>query len=424
MAQFLFIPVGSSGDTYPSIGIGRELRARAHRVTVFANGYFKGAVERAGLEFVEAGSAEEYLRLIDNPDLWNPKKGLKAVVGSPGMQDAIRAQYRLIEARLRDDPNLIVVGGSLALGARIAEEKLGVKLAALHLQPVMFVSGTNPPVPPTGRVPGWIPPVGVRFLYWFADKFLFGPAIGQVVEPFRRELGLPKATNYICEWMHAKGLPIGLFPKWFGYAPDWPPALRLTGFPLYDDRADQALPGGVARFIDAGPAPVVRTFGSGMKLGAPLFAAAAEACALLGRRGILLTPFREQLPARLPDNVVHFPYVPLTTLLPRAAALVHHGGIGTTSQALRAGVPQVITPLAHDQPDNADRVAKLGVGCEVASKKITGAKLAAGLRAVLDNPRVANACKDVARRFERADAIGETCALLEGFARRSTPFKR
>ena len=77
---------------------------------------------------------------------------------------------------------------------------------------------------------------------------------------------------------------------------------------------------------------------------------------------MFLTQYPEQLPARLPNGVRHFNYIPFSTVLPRAAAFVHHGGIGTTAQALAAGVPQLVVPLAHDQPDNAVRIRHLGVG--------------------------------------------------------------
>ena len=415
MTQFLMMPFGSSGDTFPYVGVGRALKTRGHTVSVCANGYFKETIARAGLGYFELGSGDEYIRLLNNPDLWHGRKGFKSVVGGPWMYGAIRDQYALIDKLHREDPQLVVVAGSLAMGARIAEEKLRIRLASMHLQPVMFFSATHPPVTPQGKlppVPAWL----MRFFYWFGDTFLLGPHIAKVVEPFRRELGLKKARRYLSEWIRSPQLEIALFPKWFGYAPDWPKQLRLTNFPLYDDKADAPLPADVEKFLDAGEPPVVITFGTGMVVGDKLFAAAAEACATLKRRAILLTPFRKQLPTTLPPNSAHFEYVSLTRLLPRAAALIHHGGIGTTSQALNAGIPQVITPLAHDQPDNAERVRKLNAGAVVKGHQVTAAKLTEALARVTSDPAIRAACVEIAQRVRAQNGIAETCAILEEFA--------
>ena len=120
-------------------------------------------------------------------------------------------------------------------------------------------------------------------------------------------------------------------------------------------------------------------------LAADFFEQSALACQKLGRRGILLTKFDEQIPKVLPADVIHVPYAPFSQLLPRCAAIVHHGGIGTTSQALRAGIPQVIVPLAHDQPDNASRVKKLGVGSIIPCTRYQAQSAENNLRFLLDS---------------------------------------
>ena len=112
----------------------------------------------------------------------------------------------------------------------------------------------------------------------------------------------------------------------------------------------------------AGEPPIVFTPGSAMYHGQDFFRASVEACKQLNRRGILLTRHAEQIPADLPATIRHFSYAPFSLLLPRAAALVHHGGIGTSAQAMAAGCRQLITPFAHDQFDNADRLRRLGEG--------------------------------------------------------------
>ena len=172
------------------------------------------------------------------------------------------------------------------------------------------------------------------------------------------------------DYLHSPELTIGLFPAWF--APpqaDWPPQVKVTGFPLYDERGVSHLSPDLLKFLDEGPPPIAFTFGSAMWEAQDLLEQSARACALLGRRGILLTRHRDHLPAHLPLGVKHADYAPFSELLPRCAALVHHGGIGTASQGLATGVPQLVLPHAHDQLDNATRLARLGVAKFLAPKR-------------------------------------------------------
>ena len=102
--------------------------------------------------------------------------------------------------------------------------------------------------------------------------------------------------------------------------------------------------------------------------------------------------------------------------LPRAAALVHHGGIGTLAQALRAGCPQLVMPMAFDQPDNAVRLERLGVGRYLRPSRFTGVAAARELEALLGSEEVARACRDIASRFEGIDPVTRTCELIEAAA--------
>jgi UDP:flavonoid glycosyltransferase YjiC (YdhE family) len=408
----LLIPFGSSGDVHPIVGVGVALARRGHRVTVVTNGHFRPLVEREGLGFEEVGTTEDYLRAMQHPDLWHPTRAPRAVMGYPGMADAQRRMYEII----RDSTPDVIVGGSLAFGARVARETLGTPLVSMVLQPSLLRSSVAPPVLGPIRLPRWLPPWTVRGLWWLADRTFVDPIVAPAIEPLRRDLGRPRVRRYMNGWWDSPDRVLGLFPDWFASAPDWPPQLRLTGFPLFDERTAAGLPADARRFLDAGERPVVVTFGSGMRQGSAYFAAAADALGRLGRRGLLLTPFREQVPERLPAGVEHFAYVPFGLLLPHAAALVHHGGIGTCAQGLAAGVPQVIMPLAHDQPDNADRLARLGVSRTLPPKRFRGPALAAMLTDLLSDEATAKACRDVAARFVGIDPVGETCGLIEEVA--------
>src|SRR5262249_35856367 len=126
--------------------------------------------------------------------------------------------------------------------------------------------------------------------------------------------------------------------------------------------------------------------------------------------------FHEHLPRDLPLTVRHFDYVPFSQVLPRAAALVHHGGIGTTAQGLAAGIPQLIMPLAFDQPDNAARLGRRGGGRTLPPRSFRGPAVARLLEALLASPEVASRCKELARRVQESRPLEEVCRVVEGLA--------
>jgi UDP:flavonoid glycosyltransferase YjiC (YdhE family) len=144
--------------------------------------------------------------------------------------------------------------------------------------------------------------------------------------------------------------------------------------------------------------------------------AAVEASDRLGQRGILLTKYAEQLPAKLPPSVRHFGFVPMSKLLPRTAALVHHGGIGSCAQGLAAGVPHVVQPMSYDQFDNSRRLARLGVADEIGVHDFRGRNIADALVKLLDSPKVASQCREFANLCNGPAALAAACDALEQLA--------
>jgi rhamnosyltransferase subunit B len=411
--RVLLFPVGSAGDVHPFVGLGQRLHARGNAVTLFTSGYFASLVSRAGLDFVETLSAGDYVELQKQADLWRPIKSFKVLFGHPRVGQDIRRQYRFIEERYVPG-DTVVVAGTLAFGPRIARDKLGVPVVSAHVQPAVIKSLIRTPVFAGIGMKPWWPRWLKRAMFWVGDRWIVDPIIGPTLNQFRAELGLPPVRSILTEWMHSPDRVIGLFPDWYGPpAPDWPPQVRLTGFPMYDEGDVKPLGDDVREFLDAGERPVVVTFGSAMQFARPYFTAAAAALTTLGRRGIFLTPYREQLPGELPAGVAQFDYVPLGQLLPRAACLVHHGGIGTAAQGLAAGVPQLVMPLAHDQPDNAERLRRLGVGRALSPRRFTNPRNVARELTVLDAEEVRRACREVAAKFRGADPLRRACELIE-----------
>lgn len=410
--DILLLPVGSAGDVHPYIPLARELLRRGHRVAMMANPHFEAVVSEAGVPMMPLGSEEQFLRVSRNPDVWDPWKGFEIVFGMSA--DAMGENYEAVMKWASSAERPVVAASALAFGARVAHEKHRLPLATVHLQPTVFRSVYEVPVLPGTKLPRRLPRWLLRGMWWWLDRFKVDPVVAGRINAFRAELGLPPVRGIIADWWHSPQMVIGLFPEWYAPPPpDWPSQLHLTGFVQYD-RSDGQLPEEVARFLDDGPPPVVLTAGSLLRPDGEHFAKAAEACRLLGRRAVVVTPHADRVPP-LPAGSACFDYVPYSQLFPRSAVVVHHGGIGTSAQAMRAGVPQLVTPFAHDQPDNAARLRRLGVADAVdpRSSKFRAPELASVLGRLIESGAVADACRAAAARFEGVDAVGETCDLIE-----------
>lgn len=402
---FLVFGLGSAGDVHPNVGLAIELQRRGHRVILAASIVFASLAKRAGLDFIGMGTEEDYQLALADPDMWHPFRSFN-VVAKRLMIPWMRPVYDLI-ADHRSQDLLVVAAPATALGARIAQEKLGVPLATVHLQPVMLRSSIEPAVYGFPDILNRLPRM-LRKPYWRAvDKYLIDKLLAPETNAFRAELGLEPVEAIFDKWFHSPHLIISFFPEWYATEqPDWPPNVHRVGFPLYDESGAREVPPELQEFLDLGDPPVIFTAGSAMAQGERFFRVSAEVCRRIGRRGILLTQFPEQLPAELPDGVRHFDYVPFSEVLPRAAAFVHHGGIGTTAQAFAAGVPQLVVPFAHDQPDNATRVKRLGAGDYLVPRKYKAAAVAKRLNALLETGVVM-------QRLRKSEAIDSACQLLE-----------
>ncbi len=206
-----------------------------------------------------------------------------------------------------------------------------------------------------------------------------------------------------------------LCPEWFALPqPDWPEDVQLAGFPHYHPGAADAE---VQRFIAAHGAPVVCTPGTGINDAGPFFERAAEALQRLDLPGIFLgrgvpEAFRNR-PALLCSR-----YVDLAWLLPHARAVVHHGGIGSTAAALQAGILQVVVPNRFDQPDNAMRVAQLGLGAAILSGRFTGADWADLLKQMLDSAHIRLQVATARQLLIGEDGIGHAVRTIEGLSER------
>ncbi|HVJ80892.1 MAG TPA: glycosyltransferase, partial [Planctomycetia bacterium] len=290
----LLIPVGSAGDVHPFLGLGRGLLARGHRVTVATNSLFGAVAADLGMEFVEIGTREEFADAMKNPDLWHPTKGFPMIIRE-ALIPLVPRIYEVIQ-RHYVPGDTFVVAGTLAFGARLAQEKLGVPLAMTHLSPSCLRSIHDFPALPRLSRPDLLP-MWLRPWLWKLADLMIDRMMCPGLNAHRAAVGLPPVRRPMHEWMHSPLLTLGLFPDWFAaIQPDWPASMRLAGFPLYDERDAAPMSADVEAFLAAGAPPVAFTPGSAMLEGREFFAASMDACLRAGLRGVLLTRHGEQIP--------------------------------------------------------------------------------------------------------------------------------
>lgn len=411
--DILLATFGTAGDVNPIIGISQELKNRGHKVSIITNPHFKSLVESSGLEFIGVGQEQDYLSAVDNPDMWDPKKGFELVARGavlPIMPDL----YDVITSY--DPKKTIVTGSFLCLGARLAQETHKFHFATIHLQPSIIRSSYELPVFPGGEtLPKWVPKFINNLLYSAVDFFVLDRALKPEFNNFRKKLGLTPVKSILGKWINSPEKVIGLFPEWIAKPqPDWPQNTELTGFVYFDgSKEKEKLSDEIADFIGEKHETIVFTPGTGMKHAKDFFEASVQASLKLGKRALLLTKFTSHLPTNLPSTVKHVEYLPFSLVLPKIAALTHHGGIGTSAQALAAGIPQLVMPLSHDQPDNAAKLERIGVASVIYPKDYNAQLVSKKLDYLLNSAEVSNQCQVFKKKIDPSKAINNACDALE-----------
>ncbi|MBL8796741.1 MAG: glycosyltransferase family 1 protein [Planctomycetia bacterium] len=409
---------GSLGDLHPYIALALGLQARGHRAVIATSGFYRPKVEALGIGF--ASVRPDKPDTDADPDLMrrimDQRQGTETVICELLMPVLRQSYDDMLAAAEGAD---LLVGHPLTYTTRLVAEKRGLLWASTLLQPIGFLSAYDPPV---------LPPAPflehLRFLGPVFHRMLFGVGKWSVrawSAPWHRlraELGLPAIPDSpLFEGQHAPGLVLAMFSPLF--APkqrDWPPQTAVTGFAFYDHDGEAELSSELQRFLDAGPPPIVFTLGSSAVMDAGSFYEhSAAAAKLLGRRSVLLVGKEtNNRPAALPEGAIAVDYAPYSKLFPRAAAIVHQGGVGTTAQAMLSGRPMLVMPYGHDQPDNAARLRRLGISRTLPRSRYTPERAAAELRQLLEQPTYGVRAAEVGQRVAQEDGVSAACDALEG----------
>jgi len=411
--KVLLTSVGSSGDINPFVALGLALKQRGHEPVLLVNPYFEHTVREQGLAFEPFGEHFSPTELARETPLAFTRVLGPIVLMRQVFAPLFREMYEGIARAVDLHKPAVIVGHQISFTMPWVARDRGIPWITCALAPATILSDIDPPRLPVGtdltKMPMWYR----RFAHWAGRRFM-SFLLDRPLNRLRDELSIPRADDTLFDEMLAGDAALGLWsPHFRPRAGDDPERFRVCGFPWFDRETrygerGAGLDPALARFLDEGEAPVVFTLGSVLShTGAKVYSAAAEACRHLGVRAVLVIGRDSSAPVEVPPGVVCVDYAPYSALLPRAAAIVHHGGIGTTAQALRAGRPTVILPHAHDQFDNAARTERLGVSVTMTRGHGSARALARSVERVLGDPGFA----------ERARALGAKIATENGAER-------
>lgn len=409
MSRIVCHTFGSLGDLHPYLAVGAELRARGHDVVLATHGVYRETVTAAGLGFAPVrpnldAEANRDAMMARAMDLRRGSEFvLRAMVLEP-LADSLDDLLRTCEGAD------LVVTHVLSVAAVTAAEKLGVPRVHSVLQPFAMWSAHDLP-----RFPNLPGSAALRHAPLALRRALYATARAMTASWFaplhalRARLGLPRLASHPVLQMESPLANLALFSPRFGPPqPDWPAHTVATGFPEWTSTLGRDAR--LEAFLDAGEPPLVFTLGSSaVHVAGDFWPEAVATARRLGRRAIVLTGHDvsgTHAPPPEGADVLALPFAPHARLFPRAAAVVHQGGIGTTARALAAGRPMLVVPWSHDQPDNAARCERLGVARVLRRSRFRAAPAADALAGLLADRALA----------ERAAALGEAIRAERGAA--------
>lgn len=363
MSKIVISTFGSLGDVHPKIALGLELRKRGHEVVFNVMEAFREKFETLGFEISP-------LRPNLNPEDRDLVRRLMDIkTGSELMFNEIllpnlRPMYEDVMKAVEGAD--LIITGEVVLPIKSVVEKTNIKWVSTSLAPISFLSTHDPSVYPTAEFLE-----SFRFMPKFFHELVLAGARRVFhkwfvpYREFRRELNLSENHDPMFGDKYSRLLHLAMFSKALATPQsDWAKSTVQTGFCFYDGNQDLGgMHEDLQKFLEAGEPPIVFTLGSAAVMDArDFYEQSIRAAKMLNRRAVMLYGIFNEPPKGLDADRVGFDYAPYGQLFPRAAAVVHQGGVGTTSQVLRAGVPMLVMPYSHDQPDNAARCRRLGVG--------------------------------------------------------------
>jgi len=424
MARIVLTTYGSSGDLNPIVALGLGLQARGHAVLIAVEEAHRPSVAAAGLAVHPLPGDNEAV-------LWPYRRVLFGDI-SPVAFTRILLEHSILPTlhetvdalRAACDGADLLVSTMQQAAAGIVADVAGLPWVSLALSPLAIPSASVAPYPLPAALP---PPVrsAVNRAIWAAARRT-GRRIGdEALNRVRAQYDLPPRRDALLRGNRSPLLTaVAVSPAFFRPPADWSPQVRTTGFLFWDAPTAWVEPAELADFL-ADPRPVVAVSSGSMSplvgdVFADFYQTSVTAIWRAGARALVIGASPAALPAALPRDTLTVPFAPFSTIYPRCAAVIHHGGIGTTAQGLRAGTPALVAPWGVDQHFDAAQVTRLGAGRWLPRRRYTVARAAGMLAALLHQPVYRERAGVIAGRIAREDGVSTLSLAIEDMLMRPT----
>jgi UDP:flavonoid glycosyltransferase YjiC (YdhE family) len=421
MARIVITTIGSSGDLNPFLALGLGLRARGHEVVFAVEERMRPPLEDLGFEIARlTGDGHQALAPYTRQlfGAMNPFASVRMIVDHyilPSLPAKVE------ELRLACEGADLLVSAAVAIAASFVADLTGIPWASVALSPVTLPSAELEPQQPIFPLPARLQSFYNRS-GWAIGGMVIRRMVDRPVNEVRRRFGLPPRRD-IMQWgnLSTAFTAVAVSPAFVPRPHDWPAFARMTGFLFWDTPEDWIEPRDLTSFLaDEGPVIAVSTGSMAPDLGeafARFYKTSLSAILGVDARALVIGADPNILPDPLPQGVYSVPFAPFSRVYPRCAAVIHHGGVGTTAQALRAGVPALVVPWGADQFYDGGRVQRLGAGRWMQRRFYTEERALHALERLLREGRYRARAEAIAGRIAREDGVGVLCDGLEALLR-------
>lgn len=424
MARIVVTTFGSTGDLNPFIALGLALRSRGHDVLFAVEANFQQQLSL--LEFpvrLLTGDQEKALAPFHHQIFNNdrPLTSLKLLVNHYILPTLPAKVAELREICQQTD---LLISAAPQFAASIVAELLHIPSISVILTPSTLPSASIAAQPLSVQLPAPLQRLSNRFS-WFAGGIFLRQIVDKPINRVRSAFHVPLRSNLM--WtgnLSPRFAALAVSPAFLPRPDDWPESIKMTGFCFWDRPANWQFPEPLRSFLHTDKPVIAVTAGSVAPAERALFAAyyqtSIESILACGARALVINAPENTIFPEQQEDVLRLPFAPFSEVFPACAAVIHHGGIGTIAQCLRAGVPSLVVPGGVDQPFNAAQVVQRKVGLWIPRKRYTTRRAVPALQSLLSTPIYAKRACEMQAQILQEDGVATFCAEVERVLRDSS----